>query len=195
MKNGSSAKDALFETAARLFYEQGYRATGVDMIAAESGIGKMTLYRHYPSKDDLIVAYLERVDREFWEHFEASGAEAETPRDRLIAFFASLQQYVTTPTCHGCPLLNVTSEYPEQDYPGHQVALAHKRAVRTRFRQLAEAAGARQPDALADTLVLLMDGAYMAARVFGASTDSPAGRLAEAARQAVLAQCEEDAQA
>lgn len=193
MKSGSSAKDALFDTAARLFYEQGYRATGVDTIAAESGIGKMTLYRHYPSKDDLIVAYLERTDREFWEHWEASTAEAGTPRDKLIAFFASLQQYVTTPACHGCALLNVTSEYPEHDHPGHRLALEHKRAVRARFGELAAEAGARQPDALADTLVLLMDGAYMAARVFGAATDSPATHLAEAARQAVIAQCGEDA--
>lgn len=192
MKNGGSAKDTLFETAARLFYEQGYRATGVDTIAAASGIGKMTLYRHYPSKDDLIVAYLERTDREFWEHWEASTAEADTPRDKLIAFFASLQRYVTTSACHGCALLNVTSEYPEPDYPGHQVALRHKRDVRARFLELATEAGAREPEILANTLVLLMDGAYMAARVFGASPDSPAANLAEAARQAMIAQCGED---
>lgn len=192
MKNGSSAKDALFETAARLFYEQGYRATGVDTIAAESGIGKMTLYRHYPSKDDLIVAYLEQTDREFWEHFESSAAGATTARGELLAFFASLQAYVTSQVCHGCALLNVTSEYPEPDYPGHQMALAHKRAARARFRELAAEAGARQPDTLADTLVLLMDGAYMAARVFGAAADSPAAHLAEAARAAITAQCGDD---
>lgn len=193
MKNGSSAKDALFETAARLFYEQGYRATGVDTIAAESGIGKMTLYRHYPSKDDLIVAYLERTDREFWEYFESSAAGAATGRDKLLAFFASLQDYVTSDTCHGCALLNVASEYPEPAYTGHQMALRHKQAVRARFLELATQAGAREPEVLADTLVLLMDGAYMAARVFGAVADSPAIHLARAARQVVIAHCGEDA--
>ena len=84
MKSGISPKDVLFATAARLFYQHGYRATGVDTIAAESGIGKMTLYRHYPSKDDLIVAYLRDSDRSFWEHFDASIRAAATPREKLL---------------------------------------------------------------------------------------------------------------
>ena len=93
MKNGARPKDVLFATAARLFYEHGYRATGVDTIAAESGIGKMTLYRHFPSKDDLIVAYLRDSDRTFWEHFEANTAGAATAQDKLLAFFSGLQAY------------------------------------------------------------------------------------------------------
>jgi len=190
MKNGVRPRELLFETAARLFYQRGYRATGVDTIAAASGIGKMTLYRHYPSKDDLIAAYLRDSDRIFWEHF-AGATEAAAPREQLLGFFAALQAYVLTPACCGCPFLNLASEYPEHDYPGHEVALAHKKAVRARFQRLAEAAGARRPEALADALVLLMDGAYMAARVFGASPDSPAAHLAEAARLAINAQCGE----
>jgi AcrR family transcriptional regulator len=191
MKSGTNPKDALFETAARLFYQRGYRATGVDTIAAESGVGKMTLYRYYPSKDDLITAYLRDSDRMFWEHFEASIRGASPPHEKLLAFFAALQAYVLTPACYGCPFLNVASEYPENDYPGHQVALEHKTGVRERFRRLAEEAGARQPEVLADALVVLMDGAYMAARVFGASPDSPAAHLAEAVRLVIAAQCEE----
>jgi hypothetical protein len=96
-----------------------------------------------------------------------------------------------TPACYGCPFLNVASEYPEADYAGHGVALEHKRSVRERFRELAEEAGAREPNQLAGTLMLLMDGAFMAARVFGASPDSPAAHVAEAAAQAVTAQCRE----
>jgi len=191
-KDGTRPKDALFATAARLFYERGYRATGVDAIAAESGIGKMTLYRHYPSKDDLIVAYLQDSDREFWGYFEASTRDATSAREKLLAFFAGLQAYTVSPECYGCPFLNVASEYPDAGYPGHQVALEHKRAVRERFRQLAEQAGAAAPDALADTLTLLMDGAYMAARVFGGSPDSPTATVAEAAAQAIAAQCGEE---
>ena len=114
MRNGTNPKDVLFETAARLFYRQGYRATGVDTIAAESGIGKMTLYRHYPSKDDLIIAYLRDSDRVFREYFEASTGEVTTPREKLLAFFAGLQAYTVTPACYGCPFLNVASEYPEE---------------------------------------------------------------------------------
>ena len=191
MKSGIRPKDALFETAARLFYRHGYRATGVDTIAAESGIGKMTLYRHYPTKDDLIAAYLRDSDRVFWEHFEANTRGTTPPREKLLAFFSALQAYVLTPACYGCPFLNVASEYPENDYPGHQVALEHKIAVRERFLWLAEEAGARQPEMLADALVLLMDGAYMAARVFGASPVNPAAHLAEAAHLVVAAQCGE----
>lgn len=173
-------KDKVFQTAARMFYQHGYRAIGVDTLAAESGIGKMTLYRHYPSKDDLIVAYLQDSDNLFWNNFEQITEEAPTAREKLLAFFQALQDYVMTPACYGCPFLNVATEYPETDYPGHQVALEHKQSVRARFRQLAKEAGAKRPEALADQLFLLMDGAYMASRMFGA--ENPAAHLAEAAR-------------
>jgi AcrR family transcriptional regulator len=185
MKVEPSPKDKLFQTAARLFYQHGYRAIGVDTIAAESGIGKMTLYRHYPSKDELIVAYLRDSNQVFWSNFEQITNDAPTPREKLLAFFKALQDYVVSPACYGCPFLNVATEYPETDYPGHQVAIEHKQAVRARFYQLAEEAGAREPKALADALFLLMDGAYMAARMFGSSPSNPAAHLAEAARHLI----------
>jgi AcrR family transcriptional regulator len=178
-------REKLFQTAARLFYRHGYRAIGVDTIAAESGIGKMTLYRHYPSKDDLIVAYLTGYDELFWRNFELVTQDAPTPRGKLLAFFRALQEYVQTPACLGCPLINVATEFPEYDYPGHRVALAHKQSVRARFRQLADEAGARQPEVLADQLFLLMDGAYIAARMF--SGDNPAAHLASAAETLIAA--------
>lgn len=180
MKNEIAPKDQAFQTAARLFYQNGYRAVGVDTIAAQSGIGKMTLYRHYPSKDDLIVAYLKDSDALFWNYFEQITQNAPTPRRKLLAFFQALQDYVTTPECYGCPFLNVATEYPDPGYPGHQVALEHKRSVRARFSRLAAEAGAAKPEALADQLLLLMDGAYMAARMFG--PHNPAAQVAEAAR-------------
>ena len=180
MKKEIAPKDKVFQTASRLFYQNGYRAIGVDTIAAESGIGKMTLYRHYPSKDDLITAYLKDSNELFWANFEVITEEAESPRDKLLAFFDALQEYVKTPACHGCPFLNVATEYPETDYPGHQIAIEHKQAVRARFHQLAKEAGAKKPDILADQLFLLMDGAYMAARMFG--TKNPAAHVSEAAR-------------
>jgi AcrR family transcriptional regulator len=180
MKQEIAPKDQVFQTAARLFFQNGYRAVGVDTIAAASGIGKMTLYRHFPSKDDLIVTYLQDSDRLFWHNFEEVTKEADNPRDKLLAFFEALQNYVRTSACYGCPFLNVATEYPAADYPGHQVAIEHKQSVRKRFRQLAEQAGARKPDLLADQLFLLMDGAYMAARMFG--LDNPATQVASAAR-------------
>jgi len=180
MKKEVTPKDKVFQTAARLFYQNGYRAIGVDMLAAESGIGKMTLYRHYPSKDDLIVAYLKESNEIFWRNFDLVTGEVRTPREKLLAFFEALQEYVNTPACHGCPFLNVATEYPQIDYPGHQVAIEHKQSVRARFRQLANEAGVRSPAVLADQLFLLMDGAYMASRMFGPK--NPAAHLAETAR-------------
>ena len=180
MKTKVAPKEKLFQTAARLFYQRGYRAVGVDTIAAESGIGKMTLYRHYPSKDDLIVAYLQDSNEDFWDNFEQIIKDAPTPREKLLAFFEALQDYVKTPACYGCPFLNVATEHPEIDYPGHQVAIEHKQSVRARFHQLAREAGARSPEVLADQLFLLMDGAYMASRMFGPR--NPALNLASAAK-------------
>jgi AcrR family transcriptional regulator len=189
MKSATTPKDKLFQTAARLFYQHGYRSIGVDTIASESGIGKMTLYRHYPSKDDLIVAFLRESNKEFWEYFEQSTKDAPTGREKLLAFFTALQSYVVSPACFGCPFINVATEYPEADYAGHQVALEHKQTVRARFTQLAQEAGARQPEALANALLLLMDGAYMAARMYGASPGSPAADVAEAAQWIIDTQC------
>jgi AcrR family transcriptional regulator len=189
MKIATTAKEKLYETAARLFYQHGYRAVGVDVIAAESGVGKMTLYRHYPSKDDLIVAFLRQSNEDFWGYFEQSIAGVSGAREQLLAFFQGLQDYVVSPACYGCPFINVASEYPEATYAGHQVALEHKHAVRARFNALAQEAGARQPEELANALLLLMDGAYMAARMYGSVPDSPAGDVADAARRLIDAHC------
>lgn len=189
MKTEVTPKAKLFHTAARLFYQHGYRAIGVDTIAAESGIGKMTLYRHYPSKDDLIVAYLRDSNQEFWHQFEQITKDAPSASEKLLTFFEVLQSYVLSPDCYGCPFINVASEYPESDYSGHQVALEHKQSVLTRFRQLSEEAGAAEPAALANALFLLMDGAYVAARMFGTSIHNPAISLVEAARQIIEANC------
>ena len=187
MKIEITPKDRLFQTAARLFYQHGYRAIGVDTISAESGIGKMTLYRHFPSKDDLIAAYLQDSNRLFWDQFEQITNDAQTAREKILAFFDALQSYVLSPDCYGCPFINVAAEYPEAGYAGHQVALEHKQSVLARFRQLAEESGARQPEPLANALFLLMDGAYVAARMFGSSLNSPAVSLAETARQVIEA--------
>ena len=181
-----TARGQLLETAARLFFQRGYRAIGVDTIVAESGVGKMTLYRHFPSKDDLIAAYLQDSNEKFWAWFEAATSKAADPRGKLLAFFKTLGATSNSPRCYGCPFLSVAAEFPERDYPGHQIALEHKQAVRARFRELAKQAGARKPDVLADQLFLLMDGAFMAARMFG--PDNPAARVAQAAEALVDAQ-------
>lgn len=197
MQGNGTPKDKLFETAARLFYQHGYRSIGVDTIAGDAGIGKMTLYRHFPSKDDLIAAYLLDSNTHFWANFEEITGRARSAQAKLLAFFEGLQEYATSPACYGCPFLNVATEYPDPNYPGHAIALAHKQSVRQRFLELATEAGAAHPVGLADGLLLLMDGAYMAARMYGAAPQNPAGHLAAAARLLLAAHCgpEEPAQA
>lgn len=185
-KSLPSTRERLLETAARLFFQRDYRSVGVDTIVAESGVGKMTLYRHFPTKDDLIAAYLKVTNEQFWAWFEEATAGASDPRGKLLAFFQSLEELASTPTCYGCPFLNAAVDFPEHEHPGHVVAVEHKQAVRARFRELAHQAGVSQPEALADQLFLLMDGAFMAVRMFG--TDSPASKVAGAAQALIDAQ-------
>ncbi len=185
-KPTTSTRERLLETAARLFFEHDYRSVGVDTIVAESGVGKMTLYRHFPTKDDLIAAYLRAANEQFWAWFAEATASADDPVGKLLAFFRALEKLAAAPTCHGCPFLNAVVDFPDQEHPGHKIALEHKQAVRARFRDLAQQAGMRQPEALADPLFLLMDGAFMAVRVFGAN--NPASGVADAAQALIDAQ-------
>jgi AcrR family transcriptional regulator len=161
-----SARDRLLDTAGRLFYARGFQAVGVDEIVAESGVAKMTLYRHFPSKDDLIVAYLRRSDDAFRDWFERALGRAEDPREKLAAVFAALEERAQSAQCLGCTFQVSASEFPDASHPAHRVAVGHKRAIRARFAQLATEAGLRDPGVLADQLLMLMDGAWVAARMF-----------------------------
>jgi AcrR family transcriptional regulator len=180
-----STADHILDVAGALFYERGFAATGVDLVVRESGVAKMTLYRHFPSKDDLIAAWLERVDAQFWQSFEAwAGPETLPPRDRLLGVFAGLERLVGSPRCLGCPFLLAASEFPESGTRAHDVAREHKSRLRERLRAMATQAGAADGDALGDQLLLLMDGAFVAARLFGA--DDPPGRHVAAAAAALV---------
>lgn len=171
-----TARETILETAGRLFFEHGYRAIGVDRIIAESGVAKATLYRYFPSKDDLIVAYLHDVNRLYWIWFEESIApHPNQPRQQLIDLFYALQKLVTTPTCYGCPFLIAATEFPDAVHPGHQIAVEHKRTVRARLRELCQAAQLNIAERAADQLFLMMDGAFMAVRTFG--VDNPAAQV------------------
>jgi AcrR family transcriptional regulator len=168
------------ETAQRLFHRDGFRAVGIDTIIAGAGVAKMSLYRHFPSKDDLIVAYLEQSNRQFWEWLDGAVAHLDDPKAKLVGMFEAIEKLATSPECLGCTFQGTAAEFPDRDHPGHQVALAHKRMVQDRFAQLAGEAGLRDPEKLADQLLLLMDGAWVAARVYG--PDNPAHGLSIASR-------------
>jgi len=180
-----SARQKILDVASKRFYRDGFRAVGIDTIIAESGVAKMTLYRHFPSKDDLIVAYLEEANQQFWTWFEAALGLG-SPRDQLAALFEGVQQLALSSTCYGCTFQHAAADFPTLDHPGHRVALAHKQAVLARLGALAAAAGAPDPDLLAAQLLLLMDGAFVATRMFG--PDNHAAHVAQAAAALIAAQ-------
>lgn len=183
-----SSREQILKTVSELFFREGYRAIGIDTIVQKSGVAKMTLYRHFASKDDLIVAYLERANEQFWGWFESSTADAAgDARAQLLALYAALEKLVSTPTCFGCPFLNAAAEFPEREHPGHRVALAHKQQVRQRLHALASEAEADNADALADQLLLLMDGAFVSVRMFG--VDNPGRHVAAGAAALIDAHC------
>jgi AcrR family transcriptional regulator len=174
------ARERILETAQRLFYRDGFRAVGIDTIIAEAGVAKMSLYRHFASKDDLIVAYLEKSNAEYWNWLDSAVADIEDPKEKLIGMFEAIEKLSTSPECHGCTFQGTAAEFPDRNHPGHQVALGHKKRVRDRFAELARQAGLQDPDELGDQLLLLMDGAWVAARMFGPA--NPAKALTSAAR-------------
>lgn len=180
----AASAEKLLDVAGPLFFRHGFAAVGVDRIVKESGVAKMTLYRHFPSKDDLIAAWLERVDAQFWAVASGwMGGPDREPRAQLAGFFRGLEKLVASPQCLGCPFLLAAAEFPEPGTRAHEVAKRHKTTLRERFRRLARAAGAGDPAAVADQLLLLTDGAFGASRMFGPAN---AGRRVAAAAETLL---------
>lgn len=164
----ASKRDHLIEVACDLFYRRGFHATGIDAILAESGVAKMTLYQHFRSKNDLILATLRLQDRRWREWFvSAVERRAAAPRERLLAMFDVLEVSFRRRSFCGCPFLKATSEFPALNDPIHQVAVRHQSEVRRYIRGIASEAGARDPDGLAARLGLLLRGAIATAQVSG----------------------------
>jgi AcrR family transcriptional regulator len=172
-----ATKPHILQIAGNLFYRLGIRAVGIDTIVAESGVAKTTLYDHFPSKDDLIVAYLQQYDQIFWQAFEQTAQQhPDNPKQQLLDLFDSFDQLIRSEEFLGCPFLSAVAEFPELNQPGHQVAIAHKQSVRDRFYAMAQHIGAHDPHQLADQLLLILDGAYASKRVFR-DAESPAKYL------------------
>ncbi len=164
----SAKRDQLIDTALELFNRDGYRATGIDKILAESGVAKMTLYNHFGSKDELILAALERRDARWRDWFRhAVERRAESPRGRLLAVFDALEEWFAQPDFQGCMFMRAASEYCDCDDPIHAVAAEHQRLLLAQLRDLAAAAGAKRPAKLAREILLLVMGAIVATQVNG----------------------------
>lgn len=159
-----------------MFYQEGIRAIGVDTIVERSGVGKATLYRHFPTKDDLIAAYIEEEDRAHQQWFEEIvSAPDRSPKGQLMAWFEACEQRIKEPGFRGCPFLNAMAEIAETEHPAYRHAVQHEHALRHRLAQLGRQAGARDPEQLADQLLLVVNGALASAPLFGEA--SPAHQL------------------
>ncbi|MGO9792822.1 MAG: TetR/AcrR family transcriptional regulator [Solirubrobacteraceae bacterium] len=188
MTNTPDPRERILDTAFRLFYAHGVRGVGVDTIIAKSRVAKATLYKHFPSKDELVLAYLDRVDA-MWRAALRSAAEAAgpVPRDQLVGLFDALASACRSDGYHGCAFINTAAESD----PGtrvHARTVAHKQAVREWVGALARDAGARDPDALAYGLTLILDGG-LANGALDASPDAPAA-AASAACALIDAACQ-----
>src|ERR1700739_166750 len=176
-----SRRDRILNVASDLFYHQGIRAVGIDTIIAAAGVAKMSLYRAFPSKDDLVAAYLERRNVEFWDRWDRTvAALPDDPRAQLEGLLDAITQRTLADAYRGCPFLNTATEFPGSDLPGDRVIRDHMRAVTDRLRPMAAAPGARDPQALADQLQLVIDGAYVAGQSQG--VNGPGRALAAAGK-------------
>ncbi len=146
-----SMKERILETADRLFYLQGLRAVGVDTIAAEIGISKRTLYNHFPSKDQLISAYLER-------RFTKAPASDKPPVEQILGTFDRLERGFASKGFRGCPFVNAVAEMGAEDQSVRKIAIAFKESRRLWFRDLLTQLDVADAEGLATQLALLVDG-------------------------------------
>jgi AcrR family transcriptional regulator len=174
MSEKPTMKERILESADRLFYLRGIRAVGVDTIAAEIGISKRTLYNHFPSKDELIAAYLNR-------RFSHAPASDKPPVEQILTTFDSLERRFASKDFRGCPFVNAVAELGAEDKAVKKIAVAFKESRRLWFRGLLDRLGVADADGLATQLTILVDGAIAQDLV----RDDPS--MARAAKEAARA--------
>jgi AcrR family transcriptional regulator len=171
----------ILDVASDLFYRHGVRAVGVDLIVERSGVAKTSLYRHFRTKDDLVAAYLQREDKDFWGQWDRiSDQHKSDPEAELKAHMKWIAERVTRPNYRGCPQINTAVEFPDPDHVARAVAVAHKREMRRRLAELAKRMGLRRSDRLAAQLALVIDGAFVSGQSL--AKDQASALLLEAAQ-------------
>ncbi len=181
MKATSDARKRLLEAADRLFYTEGVRAIGIDRIIAESGVAKMTLYSHFRSKDELILAVLEYREEQFTNWFEgAMERHAHSGGDRVAALFAALKEWFETPTFRGCAFINASVELADAGHPGSVFAREQKDRFHASFIRLIEESLGEAAAKLGPAVAVLIEGAIVMAVIEGSA------RPADVARDAAL---------
>ena len=165
-------RERIVACAQDLFHRHGIRGVGVETIAEAAGTNKMTLYRHFGSKDDLILEYLNckgRKSEELWAEIEA--ASPGDPVGQLYGYVGRVAKFISEDE-RGCDLANAAVELTEVSHPGLRVIGEFKVRQRDRLARLCKAAGAAQPGLLADAIVLLVEGARVSRRSLGAQGPS-----------------------
>ena len=181
----SDVRRRILDTASTLFYEHGVRAVGVDLVVDESGVAKTSLYRHFRTKDDLVVAFLEREDVEFWGQWdEVAARHAGDPAGEIEAHMRWIGKRLARANYRGCPQINVAAEFAQADHPARQVSARHMQALRRRLTELARQLGAARPGELAAQLGLLVNGAFVSASLL---TPDEATRVLLGSARALLA--------
>lgn len=169
----------ILRSAAELFGRYGFQAVGVDRIVEESGVAKMTLYRTFSSKDDLIIEYLGQEDARVRSWIRRITAHIDDPKEKLRAFYEALADRTANEACRGCPFQIAASEFPDPHHPAHVLALTHKRGIHDELESWVRALGLIDAESLTNQLVLLMEGSWAAARMRHA--EKPGRNVARAA--------------
>jgi AcrR family transcriptional regulator len=182
-----SARERILETARDSFYREGIRAVGVDTLIARSGVAKMSFYRSFRSKDDLVCAYLESSAAEYWQWWdETIKPHAHAPHKQLRALFVATADHAISKDFRGCPFGNTLVEFPEEGHPAHAIIVRFRGERHARLRELAKAAGARDPERLADQLGIMLEGSGFCAE--GSRFSARASALVRAAETLIDAE-------
>ncbi|MFD0925657.1 TetR/AcrR family transcriptional regulator [Williamsia deligens] len=181
-RRGRGAREQILGAARRLFESDGMTRSGMDAVAREAGVSKRTVYQHFPTKGDLLVAYLATrdLDQEPWDLDPSLG-----PREQILAVFTAEPETPggLTPMC---PFVRAAVEISDDGHPARDVVRRYKVGVADRFRELARAAGAEDPGALGEQLALLLDGAAARTRALGDESIPTAAAIARTLLDAAI---------
>ena len=158
----SAARERLLDTAAQIFYAEGINTVGVNRIVGEAGVTLATFYRHFPSKQDLVLAYLQRVHDDFASRAAAAQQAAKDARDVLSSIATNITAQLLEPGFRGCAFINAASEFDDPDGPVLRAVLTHRAWFYALVRDAFASAGHPQPDLAAGHYVMLRDGATTA---------------------------------
>jgi AcrR family transcriptional regulator len=182
----SQRREHLIDTAIGLFCEHGYHATGIDRILGEARVSKKTLYTHFRSKEELIIAALRKYDGVFRNDFMRQVDRlGNTPREKLLSIFDVADKWFSQKEFFGCMFINAIGEYSEEDSPIRDISKQFKRSMRDYIRELCVQANSKEPDALADQLALIFEGAIVTAQV---SQKVESARIAKKIARQLIAQ-------